>query len=947
MKFWGWLFRIFVIALGMGLFVLQSQYAKKTILEFFLNQPFKNSSLRVEVEGVRGLFPFQFEVASLDLKDKDARIAGLNGITAFWSIPSLFAQQVKVGVAMKNQLGGEVIYRINKHALFVSLQGDGLVLWDHAALKSIVVDLPELTLVRGNVIAKLQDDHEPVTLSMQLEELDDDRLSVKNITLAGKGIQGKGQAIVYSKQDNWEGEFESSISDLALYQSWFLTGIGGSASVNCKKQMDGQLSINATLDRFHYGTFNTKSLHIQHIMKNKNSQDLTLQGQDAVINNIPLTNLVAKAQFEDNGCKFNVVAKGPRSISFDTQGTASFSSDETHPWEISFDRAQLIHPMHQLLLKKPTTISWSKDYVRVQQIWLAAGVGTLTVQDFAISNQVLSGNVLINQLPLTFLRIINPEWIASGHLTGKGSIKGTTTNPEAELSLQGKSLHWGSSEKSHRKSLTRTLPIDLSTEFKLANGLVLWQVKFLSGQVFQLASQGKVTVDGWSPTEDSSIDGVLKGQGDMGIISRFMQTGDLIQGRVTLDLITKGTIKNPQINGRISVANGVYENAAFGTLIRNIKIQGQAINDTITFSSITGQDNAKGHVTGYGTVKLTSLLTPEVNLQLKLDKLIVVQNDEISGKTSGFLNLQGSVFGGSEKAAKITGDLILQPLEIHLEDHAEKVVTIQLLEKKKNGTFETAKEHHQQAEVQKGSIAIPLDIKLSSPGEIYIRGYGLNSQWKGEMRTLGPLSDPYLVGLIALVRGKFDLLGKPLKLTEGLIRYTEAPKNDPFLTIVGTREISDITAIMRIEGRASDPKIIFSSTPALPQEEVLARLLFGRGVESMSVTQSLLLANALSTFRGKNNLNFTDKIRTAFGLDVLEFKERKTSDGDEYKSPTQMVSVGKQITDNVYLSLDQSVSGDSGTTATLQYDVTPSLKIEADVGGDVNAGVGFAWVKKY
>jgi autotransporter translocation and assembly factor TamB len=57
--------------------------------------------------------------------------------------------------------------------------------------------------------------------------------------------------------------------------------------------------------------------------------------------------------------------------------------------------------------------------------------------------------------------------------------------------------------------------------------------------------------------------------------------------------------------------------------------------------------------------------------------------------------------------------------------------------------------------------------------------------------------------------------------------------------------------------------------------------------------------------------------------------------------------MGKQLSDKVYLSVDQSVSGDGGTSATVQFDVTSSLKIEADVGGDKNTGVGFAWVKKY
>ena len=41
------------------------------------------------------------------------------------------------------------------------------------------------------------------------------------------------------------------------------------------------------------------------------------------------------------------------------------------------------------------------------------------------------------------------------------------------------------------------------------------------------------------------------------------------------------------------------------------------------------------------------------------------------------------------------------------------------------------------------------------------------------------------------------------------------------------------------------------------------------------------------------------------------------------------------------------MSGEGGTVAKVQFDVTPTLKIEADVGGDKNSGLGFAWVKKY
>jgi len=946
MKFLGWILRIVIVALGIALFVLQSQYAKKYLLEFVINQPFKDSSLKLEVEGIRGLFPFQFEVSSLELKDNEERLASLSNISVVWYVPALLAQEVNVNVSLKG-LEGNITYKINKHALFSKLHGDGLSLWNESALTSIVVDLPELKLVRGKVSAILHDGQEPMKLTMDLEELDRNRLKIRDIVLAGKKIDGQGQAVAYLKQDLWEGEMVLSIATLADFDHWFEKRLGGSAVLTYKKKTNGQSNLDCRIDQFHYGDIGVKSLRTQAHFDEKNRWKFTLHGQDALVNAIPLTNLSATGTLDHGQGTFDVIGKGPKDISFQTQGVVDLPTEEVPQTEITLKRAELTHPMHQFSLKQPATLFWGEEGIRTQKVWLTAGTGTLTIQGLVLNQDLLSGDVSLDRLPLTFLRVINPDWIATGYLSGKGKLKGTSEKPDVELLIEGKSLQWGMATKSRRGAHNKVQGIDLTSTFKLSQGFLAWQVKMASGQMLSLTSQGKLFVNQGYPTAASSLEGVLKGQADMEILSHFIANGDLIQGQASLNLTISGTVQGPVINGHVSVVKGLYENAAFGTLIRNIDIQGKANNDVITVSRISGQDNGKGRVNGHCTVKLTSLLNPEVDLQLTLDKLIILQNDELSGKASGVLKLQGSLFGEELKQLKITGDVVIQPLEIRLEDHSEKIVTIKLLEKKKNGTYETLKEHLHRPELQKSSSFLPLDIKLSSPGEIYLRGYGFDAKWKGEMRAIGGITDPQLVGEITLVHGKFELLGKPLKLDEGRIVYAQEPKNDPLLTIVGSREVSEITATMRIEGHASDPKITFMSSPALPQEEVLARLLFGRGVESMSVTQSLLLANALSTFKGNNNLNFTNKIRSAFGLDVLEFKERKSLDGDDFKSPSQLVSVGKQISDKVYLSLDQSVSGDGGTSATVQFDVTSNLKLEADVGGETNTGVGFAWVKKY
>ncbi|MBX9805049.1 MAG: translocation/assembly module TamB [Alphaproteobacteria bacterium] len=946
MKFWGWFFRMFLAVLGISLFLLQSQFAKKSILGFIVNQPVKDSPYTIEVEGIRGLFPFQFSVASLEFKDGEERLAMVSDLSVVWLMPSLMTKEIKVTLTRGNELAGDLTYVIGKHALFANLQGDGLPLGPYGVITSLNVDFPTLDLLKGHITAIFHDGQESVTLTLLLEELDAQRLQISKIHLVGKDIQGQGQVMLFPKQSRWEGEAELHTANLAPYDRWVQKGLQGAATLKYQQTLKGEGNLDLTLEGFHYGTFGAKSLKAHGEMDSQKHLKVSMEAKDAVVNAIPMTTITSTGTIDKVKATFEVIGRGQQNISLLTQGVVNYATLDSPHTKITLNRAELTHPIHQFSLKQPATFVWGDGILKTQKVWLTTSDGVITLQDLILGDQ-LSGDISIEKLPLTLLRVIDPQWIATGSLSGKGALKGTMDAPDIALSLEGKSLQWGLPTKSRKGVPNRTFAIDIMSTFRLVQGFLSWQVKVISGRMLSLICEGKLSVDQWFPTATSTLESTLKGQGDVGLISLFLPFEDLIQGHAVLDLLAKGKIKEPVIQGQISVVNGLYENAAFGTLIKNIKIQGSASGDTVTVSSITGQDNSKGRVNGQCRVKFTTLLNPDIDLQLNLDQLIVVQNDELSGKASGVLNLRGFIWGDEHTKAKITGDVVVKPFEVRLDEHDEKIVTIKLLEKKRNGTFQTAFEHQKQAQVVKGSSFLPLDIKLSSPGQIFIRGYGFDAQWKGEMRALGTITEPRLVGEIELVRGKFDLAGKPLKLSEGRITFSPEPKNDPILSIVGTRDVGEMTATMRIEGQASNPKITFSSSPALPQEEILARLLFAKGIESMSVTQSLLLANALNTFKGKNNLNFTEKVRSAFGLDILEFKERKNPDDDEFKSATQLVSVGKQITDKVYLSLDQSVSGEGGTTAIIQYDVTPTLKIEAGVGGEKNSNLGFAWVKKY
>ena len=62
--------------------------------------------------------------------------------------------------------------------------------------------------------------------------------------------------------------------------------------------------------------------------------------------------------------------------------------------------------------------------------------------------------------------------------------------------------------------------------------------------------------------------------------------------------------------------------------------------------------------------------------------------------------------------------------------------------------------------------------------------------------------------------------------------------------------LDDLTARITVEGPANAPDVTISATPDLPQDEVLARLLFGRSIDTLSPFQVARLVASVRTLAG-------------------------------------------------------------------------------------------------
>ena len=236
---------------------------------------------------------------------------------------------------------------------------------------------------------------------------------------------------------------------------------------------------------------------------------------------------------------------------------------------------------------------------------------------------------------------------------------------------------------------------------------------------------------------------------------------------------------------------------------------------------------------------------------------------------------------------------------------------------------------------------IAFDLQIDAPDRVFVRGRGLDSEWSAHIQVRGQTPDPQLTGSLNLIRGRFIFFGKRLVISQGSVSFDGAYPPAPLLDIAATHRARDITATLRVQGLATDPEISLQSSPPLPEDEILARILFGRETTRLTPWQAITLAQAINRLRGGGStFDLMGETRRALRVDQIDIR---TPD-DEQDDTT--VTVGKYVSDRIYVELERGVTEQSGRAA-VEVELTPSLRLETQTGGTVDSGIGIIWTRDY
>lgn len=396
-----------------------------------------------------------------------------------------------------------------------------------------------------------------------------------------------------------------------------------------------------------------------------------------------------------------------------------------------------------------------------------------------------------------------------------------------------------------------------------------------------------------------------------------------LSGQINARATLAGSIAAPRINGRMDLWEGGFRDNATGLQLRDVTLASRFDDTTAMVESFSATDGSGGRVSGDGRIGLREGSGSSV--ELTLTRFRIIDNDIAVARASGPL----SVVRAEDGKIQLTGRIDIDEARIQANPPGSNgIVRMDVVEINKPGGDIPEEEQNRPRGPQIG-----VDIAIRSPGgDVLVVGRGLNVEMNVNARVTGTINRPTLTGTARVVRGDYDFAGKRFVFDDrGTVTLSTRPENIR-LNLTATRDDPALTATIRVTGTAARPEIALTSTPELPQDEILSQVLFGRSASQLSAFEAAQLAASVGALAGGGGFDVIGNLRELAGLDRLSF-------GGEASSLT--VAGGRYITDDVYLEIIGG--GENGAAVNVEWQVRRNLTISSKFGGQGEASLSIRW----
>jgi translocation and assembly module TamB len=585
-----------------------------------------------------------------------------------------------------------------------------------------------------------------------------------------------------------------------------------------------------------------------------------------------------------------------------------------------------------------------KGVLQIQRLDLRNGPQMVRVQGALDPQGVVQGEVQVQQLQLRpTVQAFAPHLdVPDGRLDLALTLAGTRQRPQGQGRLSLTAIQWQKRQLGDVQATVGLSSMALQTE-------VHWQVQgrplLEVRSTMRLDAARALDVQVKAPMVDLDL---------LGSLSPAVRQS---AGMLTLDLHVTGTLQQPQVRGELLLRDGVLQLAATGERYQDIQVHLLFAGDRVTVEQLQLASRS-GPLQVSGWFEHANLALRQVDMAVSARNFTAMHTPAAQAEVSADITARGTL-----QAVTVTGKVTVPRARVSLEQipgSGPKVV--QPWELTIAGVYGPGPKA---LGTGKGPAAVPTsqdfplpfvraDIQVDIPRNVWLQGPSTAIELSGNMRVTKDLRAPFILsGSIETVRGYASYYGKRFTVQSGLVTFTGTPEVNPMLDVTVIQRVSEYLVSIHVTGRAQQPTIAFSSTPELPQADIISLIVLGKTTDRLTKSEHNSLADTAQQLAGGVIAGQLEKtLGKALGLDTIE-----VSAGGQLGSGS--IKLGRYVTQDLFLSVEQDIGQGStdggpnvgrtsgGTKAGLEYSINRRLKVRGSSSDRGETAADFLWRLDY
>ncbi|NDV13634.1 translocation/assembly module TamB domain-containing protein [Crenobacter caeni] len=398
---------------------------------------------------------------------------------------------------------------------------------------------------------------------------------------------------------------------------------------------------------------------------------------------------------------------------------------------------------------------------------------------------------------------------------------------------------------------------------------------------------------------------------DLSLAQPWLAIGQRVAGKLDATLNLAGTLGEPQLSGPLRAANLAFTDRLAGVALQDGTLDAVFAGRTLTLQRLSfGRDDS---VSASGSVSLAGA-RPTADIAVRFNRFVALSRPGMRVVVSGQTTL-----ALGEDAVSVDGMLKVDRARLDFPKLGAPALgpDVVVVGRPKREDGET-------------TLPFALNVGVDLGDKVRFSGKGLTTGLTGQLRLIAKPGAPLSVfGVVDTEEGRFKAYGQDLDIDKGQIVFNGPPDN-PGLAIRALRRNSPVGAGVEVTGSVLYPKVALISDEPMPEKERFSWLVLGRGTGGGSQDNAALAASAGSFLAGALN----DQIGLFDDIGLTSTEEKTLSNGTV--SPAeQVVTLGRQLTQSLYLGYEYGITSASQAVKVV-YRLSKGWSVQAKAGTTVD-----------